>query len=294
MARLLSLLLLIFPLLCSSCFSPSLEDVVTGSEGVDPDAVRVTFSITSIEQIPFGGIDTRAALSDLCSRITFAVFQDGAKVSNTSQLAGDASFGTFSLALSPGVYEFVIIAHNGLGNCTISSPDKITFDKNKCTDTFYYYDALNVTGEVNQHVSLDRCVAMFRLQTTDDIPANVAQMQFYYTGGSSTFDAVSGHGCVNSRQTETFAITASQTGKPGLFEVYTFPRADSKELKMTVTAFDAEQSIVAERVFNPLPITLNRITSCTTAFFESAGPSATNGISLGIRDNGEWEGIDEL
>ena len=295
MTRFLSLLSLLLPLLCTSCFSPAVEDIESGSEVNDPNAVRVTFSITSIEQIPFEGIDTRASLANLCSRASLAVFQDGSKLKTINQDTDDAGFGSFNLSLAPGAYEFVIIAHNGLGNCTISSPDKITFANNKCTDTFYFYDVIEVSGELNQNVSLARCVAMFRLQTLDDIPANVSQMQFYYTGGSSTFSAISGYGCVNSRQTETFSLSASQTGRPGQFEVYTFPHAATDELKMTVTALDAAQGTVAEREFNPLPVTLNRITSCTTQFFTSSGGStATGGITLSIRDNGEWEGVDEI
>ena len=296
MKRFFSIVLLVFPLLFASCFSPALEDE-NGTEVLDPNTVRVSFSITSIEQIPFDGIDTRASIADLCSRATLAVFQEGSKVKSINQQSDDAGFGTFNLSLSPGVYEFVIIAHNGLGNCTVSSPDKITFANNKCTDTFYFYDTIEVSGELNQSVSLSRCVAMFRLHTLDDIPSNVSQMQFYYTGGSSTFSAVSGYGCVNSRQTETFSLTASQTGRPGTFEVYTFPHAETGDLKMTVTALDASQKTVAEREFNPLPVTINRITSCTTQFFTSSGgggSSASGGVNLSIRDNGEWDGVDEI
>ena len=44
---------------------------------------------------------------------------------------------------------------------------------------------------------------MFRLVLTDEeIPATVAKLKFYYTGGSSTFSPRDGYGCVNSKQTE--------------------------------------------------------------------------------------------
>lgn len=286
-------LLALLPLCFVSCFSPS-EGVVPGLEVEDPYAARVTFNVTSIEQIPFDGIDTRANLSSLCSRISLVVFDGDTKVKTVNQTKEDAGFGTFNVSLAPGSYQVVVMAHNGNGNCTVSSPDKITFANNKCTDTFYAYQTIEVSGDMNQNVELSRCVAMFRLQTLDAIPAEVAQMQFYYTGGSSTFSAVSGYGCVNSRQTETLNVSASQTGQPGVFEVYTFPHAQTGELKMTVTAFDSMQGTLIEREFSQVPVTINRVTLCTTEFFTGNGSSSTGGLTLGIQNNGEWAGIDEL
>lgn len=292
MKRIALPLLLLLPFVCTSCFSPA-DEPISGVES--PDAVRVTFSVSAIEQISFDGTDTRASLASLCSRITLSAFSGGEKVKNVNQQSDDTGFGTFDVSLSPGTYQIVIIAHSGSGNCTVTSPDKITFANNKCTDTFYYYGTIDVTEPVNRNVELSRCVAMFRLQTTDPIPDDVSQMQFYYTGGSSTFSAVSGFGCVNSRQTETFTISTSQQGQPGRFEVYTFPHDVSGDLKMTVTAFNAAQQKVTEREFNPLHVTINRVTSCTTAFFSSSDPSTSSeGLCLSIANDGEWEGIDEI
>lgn len=288
--RFISLLTLL-SLLCTSCFSPVSEEI-QGNE-TDPHAVKITFSIGSVEQIPFDGSDTRTALESLCSRLTLSVFREGTKVKNINQQSGQDGFGVFSLSLSPGSYQIVFIAHNGLGNCSVSSPESITFANNKCTDTFYYYDTIEVSEAMNYSIDLRRAVAMFRLKTTDLIPASVAKMQFYYTGGSSTFDAVSGFGCKNSRQTETFSV-ASMVGSKGVFEVYTFPHAESGELKMTVTAFDDADGIVAEREYNPLPVTINKITQSEVEFF-SGGGSAAGGFEVKIPDaNGEWAGIVDI
>lgn len=285
--HLLSLSLL--SLCCTSCFSPALENLEEDS--ADPDAVRVSFQVGSIEQIPFSGIETRAELSSLCTRITLAIFRDGEKVKNISQQVSDASFGSFNVNLSPGTYQFVLIAHNGLGNCTISKPEEVKFASNKCTDTFYHYGEIVVTEAATTTLDLRRAVAMFRLKTTDAIPAEVSKMQFYYTGGSSTFNPVTGFGSVNSRQTENFSV-ASMVGQPGCFEVYTFPHEESDELKMTVTAFDAFDNAVSEMELNPLPVTLNKITQATVSFFTGGGGgSASGGYSVTIADDGEWDDI---
>lgn len=269
-------------LLCSSCFSPA--------EGIgldtDPDAVPVTFSISRIEQMSFDEPVTRADLTSLCSRITLAVFQEDNKVKNINQLSDNASFGTFSLALAPGTYQVVLIAHNGLGNCSVSSPENITFANNKCTDTFYSYSTIEIEEATTQSFDLKRAVAMFRLKTTDAIPDGVAKMKFYYTGGSSTFDAVTGFGCKNSRQTEIFNTTP-MVGQTGLFEVYTFPHETSDQLKMTITALDDADETVAEREYPALPVTLNKITQSTVEFFAGSGSSAGE-LNVSIADDGQW------
>lgn len=43
---------------------------------------------------------------------------------------------------------------------------------------------------------------MFRLVIKDEIPEQAKKIKFYYTGGSSTLNAKTGYGCVNSKQTE--------------------------------------------------------------------------------------------
>lgn len=289
--RFISLLTLL-SLLCTSCFSPVSEDFQGGNNEAEPNAVRVTFSIGSIEQIPFGQMGTRSQLPDLCSRLTLSVFKDGTKVKNVNQQSDAEGFGSFSLSLTPGSYQVVFIAHNGLGNCSVPSPDAITFANNKCTDTFYHYDTIEVSEAASYSVDLHRAVAMFRLKTTDPIPESVAKMQFYYTGGSSTFNAVTGLGCKNSRQTETFTV-ASMVGAAGVFEVYTFPHEPDDELKMTVTAFDGADGVVAEREYNPLPVSINKITQSEVEFFSSGG-AASGGFEVNIAGDGEWSEIVEI
>lgn len=280
----------LLPLLCTSCFSPEAE-INDGSGVSDPSAVPVTFSIGSVELIPFDDFNTRS-LSTLCSRMTLAVFKDGEKVKNINQLADSPTFGTFNISLSPGTYEAVLIAHNGLGNCSISSTEKITFASNKCTDTFYHYGTFTVSDASTQTIDLHRAVAMFRLNTTDVIPAEVSKMQFYYTGGSSTFNAVTGLGSVNSRQTETFSVS-SMIGQTGQFDVYTFPHETSDVLKMTISAYNSSDDVIAERVYETLPVTINKITQSTIEFFGEGG-SAQGGFTINIPDEGEWSEIIDI
>jgi len=272
--------------LFTSCF-PAVESAAVVTE--DAGLVTVSFTIASIEQIPFENTATTrsAALSSLCTRFSIALFQDGEKVKTLTQTADDATFGTLDVQLKPGSYQLVAIAHNGLGNCTISSPDKITFASNKLTDTFYYSGPLDVTESASVPLILSRPVAMFRYIMTDTIPAEVDQIEFYYTGGSSTFDATTGYGCVNSRQTESFTLSTLNP-QPSAFEIYTFPHEDLDWLNIVVSAYDAAGNTLAEQTLTGVPVTPNVITQHTGSFFKAENRLLSLSTTVQVENDGLW------
>lgn len=278
------LVLLVF----ASCQKVVLDDV-SGGEQVQ-DGVSVKFSVAKLEQLPFSTKRSSRAtdVKSLCSKVSLAVYKDGTKINQVNQLATDGNFGEFQLVLSPGLYKIVVIAHNGLKNPTMTDMQKITFD-GKVTDTFYYSGDFNIDKAATHSLELMRAVAMFRLVTTDKIPTGVSKMEFYYTGGSSTFDAIQGVGCVNSRQTEVREVTSDMAGKPGTFEVYTFTKADSNALDMRVTAYNETGVTVLSKEFTEVGIQRNMITQYTGEFFgDTAGESSPGALGLLIGSKEEW------
>jgi hypothetical protein len=250
--------------------------------------------MTQFEQVSF----TRAAqdITGLCSRLNIAIFDaDGTKVKTVAQKEGDANYGTVALTLAAGTYRFVVIAHNCDGSATITSEEKVTFPNNKVTDTFYYYGDLVVTDAKQSYdLTLTRAVAMFRLVLTDEeIPSNVAKLKFYYVGGSSTFSPKDGYGCVNSKQTEVRTVPADFVSGTA-FDIYTLPHTESDVLtKLTVTALDANDNTVKERVFENVPITRNQITRYTGSFFGSGsggGGSTSDGI-FRLTADPDWDSV---
>ena len=172
-------------------------------------------------------------LEDYCSRLSIAIF-DGEEKVKTLNLKAEDGYDDIGFNLDAGKYRMVAIGHNGSGNCTISSPEKVKFYKNKMTDTFFYYGTFNVRDgeDTDDYILLNRAVAQFKVHISDaTIPAEAHSIKFYYTGGSSTLDAVTGYGCVQSRQTESFKL---QEGNRD-YSVYTFPREENKGLKMTLS-----------------------------------------------------------
>ena len=236
---------------------------------------------------------TRAAtdVTELCSRLNIAIFDgDGTKVKTVAQKEGDAGYGTVALSLAAGTYKLVVIAHNCDGSATITSTEKVTFPNNKVTDTFYYYGDLVVGNEKQTYdLTLTRAVAMFRLVLTDEsIPENVAKLKFYYLGGSSTFSPKDGYGCVNSKQTEIRTVSDD-----GIYEIYTLPHTEEDVLtKLTVTALDANDNTIKERVFENVPVIRNQVTRYTGSFFgEGGGGGETGSGDFRMTADPDWDSV---
>ena len=242
----------------------------------------------SIEMVPFENTTISRAsteMSELCSRLQFAVFKDGEKKKNISQQAGDAGFGEATISLPEGDYQLVVMGHSCTGTATITDLEKITFPNNKVTDTFYYYGTFTV-GNDSKTVELDlkRAVAMLRFNLTQPLAENIKQLKFLYTGGSSTFSAITGFGSVNSRQTEIRDVASGQK----VFEVYTFPHAQEGKLKVTITALDANGTEIAETVMEEIPVEVNKISVYNGVLFDDSTNSSSPSIK--VKGDGDWDG----
>ena len=275
-------------LLVIACEKPILDEDIVATKDAN-----VILRMAQFEQVRFDNTATRAAqdITKLCSRLNIAIFSmDGTKVKTVAQKEGDSSYGTVALTLAAGTYRLVVIAHNCDGSATITSEEKVTFTNNKVTDTFYYYGDLVVTDAKQSYdLTLTRAVAMFRLVLTDEeIPSNVAKLKFYYTGGSSTFSPKDGYGCVNSKQTEVRTIA-----EDGIYDIYTLPHTEDDVLtKLTVTALDANDNTVKERIFENVPVTRNQITRYTGSFFGNGGSggSSSDG-TFRLTADPDWDSV---
>jgi hypothetical protein len=95
----------------------------------------------------------------------------------------------------------------------------------------------------------------------------VRKFLFYYVGGSGTLDATTGYGCVNSKQNVVVETDASMDNKPTMFEIYTFPHEEYKELTITVKALDGNDEIVHQREFSGVWVQRNAISQYSGNFF---------------------------
>jgi len=279
---------LAFGLPLNSC-SKALDSVSEQEDGI---IVKLNLNVFSIEQIPFSQCVTRGGAypASVCSKISYAVYSgtgDNMTKQQKNQDSGDSDFGTVSFNLEEGTYKIVVIAHNGDGNPTMTSPSKITFNNKeglKMTDTYLYCADVTVTPENHElQLELERIVAKFQLHLEDSaIPDEVTQLKFEYSGGSSTLDALTGKGCVASKQSETIDC------RDGVYDysVYTFIRDDSNTLKVKVSALNSSGEVLKEKDFADVPISLNYITKYSGQMFDKAILSSAFEIVI---DN-EWAG----
>ena len=269
----------------SACQKASIYDD-DPEQGSTPNLIVNVFKL---EQTPFSSL-TRSEPADACSRLNFAVYDlTGKRVDIVSQKVGDAKFGSASFLLDEGDYQLVIVAHSSDGNPSMTDLTKIQFtNKQGFSDTFLYYGTVTVGEDpVEKNLTLNRIVALCRFTITDDYPENVSQMRFYYTGGSGAFDATTGFGSVNSKQSLLFDITDDQKQ----FDLYTFPHDMEGTINLTVTAYDEADNIVKERDFE-VPVTRNKITWLSGPFFTGSGSSSTSVFSINI--DTDWAGDTHL
>ena len=277
----------------SSCEKAILQDdsVVSGS-AADKDA-NLTVTVFEIEKTPFGSL-TRAGqqpISAVCTRLNFAIYdEDGSRVKQVNQTKETTNYGTAHFQLEPGDYTLVVVGHSSNGNPTMTNLNKIQFTNAQgYTETFLCCATVTIAEDpVEVQVSLDRIVSMCRFVLTDDIPSDVKKLQFYYTGGSGAFNALTGFGSVNSKQTVTFDVSSNPQKQ---FDLYTFLHEAESDISLKVTALDNDDNVLYERDFD-VPMQQNHITWLTGAFFNGSGSSSIT--ITGVTVNTDWAGETHL
>ncbi len=274
-----ALLLLLSPLLLTSCEKPYLGDEVPS--GTTTTSGNLTVSVFQLEQTPFSDY-TRTAPSEACTHLNYAIYNGDERLKQINQTSDMADFGHVSFQLDAGTFQLVVVAHSSKGNPTMTDPKKIQFDNSDgYSDTFLYSEDVTVASEpVNLSIALNRIVALCRFVISDDYPQGVAKMQFKYTGGSGAFNAATGLGCVKSTQTVTYDVTSGQKQ----FDLYTFLHATEGTIHLTASALDASGIEITQRTFD-IPLATNKVTWFTGDFFNGTPIQPT---SLNLTIDTQW------
>ena len=276
-------------ILLAACEKVVIDEEETGSKETSGN---VTLSVKGFEELN-GKARATMNLTEVCTRLSFVVYQNEEKVKAVNQKAGDADFGTVSLTLEQGDYQVLVLGHScpGKDNPTMKEATKIQFTNltesgngTGYSDTFYYYGDLTVGAkQTNKSYKLKRAVALFRLVTTDVKPTNIKRIWFRYKGGSGALDATTGYGCVNSTQVVFFYPDETSDGKTMEFDLYTFLHEEESTIDITVRGFDATTggNVVFEQAFKGVEMQRNTITQYSGALFgtgneEPGGPDNPN------------------
>lgn len=281
--RLLVALLVGIFVLCGCEKAINLEEIDNAATG------NVTVNVYKIENEAFG-VSSRGVVSDVCTRLNFVMYDaGGVRVKQINQKSGDKGFGAVSFELEEGSYQLVVLAHSSDGNPTMTNLAKIQFtNATKYSDTFLYYANVEVGDEPQTlNITLNRIVSLCRFVVNDPIPEGVAKLQFYYTGGSGSFSAMTGLGVVDSKQTMTFDVVPGTTGSA--YDLYTFLHHIDDQIDLVVTALGADGNKMYERSFE-VPMEQRKITRMTGNFFTDEASVESHGAQVEISINSEWEG----
>ncbi len=290
-------------LLLAACEKMNISDYLSPADTTNATEVtvngdcKVTFCVENYTLTDFDDAATYSAdntkavvpVSELGTRLSVGLYQNDSRLTYINQESSDSDFGTVTFNLAEGSYEVAIIVHSCDGNPTMTDPTKISWSPMRVTDTFTWYEPIDVAADTTYTITLTRRVAMYRFTITDEIPDEVADMYFYYTGGSSTINIKTGFGSVDSHQSEYRDVTSHDAGQT--FDLYTFPHDKEDVLKMTITARDSAAAEVHKEVYEGIPVEINKITTHTTNFFTgSSGGGTGSGVQYSLHGDNAWSG----
>ena len=76
------------------------------------------------------------------------------------------------------------------------------------------------------------------------------------------------------------------------FDIFTLPHTEEDVLtKLTVTALDANDNTIKERIFENIPVTRNQVTRYTGSFFGNGGSGQTSDGTFRLTADPNWDSV---
>ena len=228
-------------------------------------------------------------VADCSTTLQLVLYQNGTKVKAITQKKTDDNYGTIGVTLNAGTYQLLVLAHSSMGNPTVSNPEFIQFTNSiGFSDTFFYYGDIVVTGERKTYdIRLQRATSMVRVVIEDAVPPEVKTIRLFYTGESGVLNAVTGTGgTVNSQQSMVYDVEGLSA--PLTLCAYTFLRDETGSLNMTISARDANNTVMYEKVLADIPMKNHMVTEYSGKLFTEPGNESGDAL-FSLTAETEWE-----
>jgi hypothetical protein len=227
--------LLFFATICAA-FCACANDTSEVMEDEETELVTLTFS--PYEQSAMART-TRAATS-IASVVNHldVWITDGTTTTDIHQTNTDAGFGTVSMMLDKTkTYTLYAMGHKADG-ATLSD-GVISFTDDKVTHSMFYTTTFSPTTTTNLSCLMTRIVADFRMEITDDIPAECKSLRFTI---SDVFDRwnVSTGGTHQLNRVSTINCNGTST----IFNVYAIVTDAQTLHTVTVEALDENDGVM--------------------------------------------------
>ena len=222
--------------------------------------VRMTFSPYDVEPM------MRAAVADYATRLDVWLYEGGTEVQAIHQQSTDEGFASLSVRLEKSkIYTVYAVAHKAAGAATLSD-GVVSWSDDKVTHSFFYSQSFSPATTTTLNCLMERIVGNFRLEITDAVPDGVTRMTVD-VGVSPTRWNVGGFG--ENAVSRVSSFTPAVGSSPAL-SVFLLAGDEEEKRDVTVTAYDASDAVVQQRVFSDVPIRAGYRSTYRGAFFTEA------------------------
>lgn len=240
---------------------------VTNNETAE---VRMTFSPYEVEPM------TRAAVGDYATRLDVWLYDGDTEEQAVHQQSTDEGFASLSVRLEKSkTYTVYACAHKAGGAATLSN-GVVSWPDDKVTHSFFYTQSFSPATTTTLNCLMERIVGNFRMEITDAVPADVVRLTIDM-GVSPTRWNVAGYGENAVSRVSSIPLTAGSTPTASVFIIADGDEAESYDI--TVTAYDGEDAVVQQRVFEDVPIRAGYRSTYRGAFFTSGVVTMTFTVS---------------
>lgn len=222
--------------------------------------VTLTFTPYTMETLT----RTATSIASIVTHLDVWIYEGGAEVAAVHQTTADADFGTVAVTLDKTkTYTLYAIGHRADG-ATLTD-GVIAFTDDKVTHAMYYSQTFTPSTTTSLSCLMERIVAQFRLEITDDIPSDCKKLQFTVTDVFDRWSVTDG----GTHQLDRTS-TVSYGGTSKNFSVFAITTDAQTLHTVTVTALDAnDQPLTSQepRVFENVPLRNGYRTAYRGTFF---------------------------
>ena len=252
----------LFPLAMAMCACQS-DPVLDGSAVEEP--VTITFTPYDMEPLT----RTATSISDYCTHLDVWL-SDGTTTTAVHQSSGDSGFGSLSLTLNKTkTYTLYAVGHKAAGAATLAD-GVISFPDDKVTHSMFYTTTFSPATTTNVNALMQRIVADFRLDITDDIPSAVKKLRFTIANVCDRWHVTDGGTHSLNR-----VSTITYGGTSAVFNVYAIVTDAQTTHDITVEALDDGDAVIQLRQFPSVPLRNGYKTTYRGSFFTDAAFTST-------------------